>query len=117
MILDRINSNTMDPGLSILPDDDLKNQTYIPDNFNLSDNFTLGQLSSRAIVTKNKLRPQVGLSYGEIAYNLSDDCFISYLREICKKNIKIDNSMQNYKGYTDNIIGHKILDRFSSYKL
>jgi len=63
-------SPSSDNSTIIFPDDNLKNQTYIPDNFNLSDNFTLGQLSSRAVVTKNKLKSQVNLSYGEIAFNL-----------------------------------------------
>ena len=63
-------SPSSDNSVVIFPNDDLKNQTYIPDNFNLSDNFTLGQLSSRAIVTKNKLKSQVNLSYGQIAFNL-----------------------------------------------
>ena len=64
-------SPSSDNSTIIFPDDSLKNQTYIPDNFNLSDNFTLGQLSSKSVVTKNKLKPQVSLTYGEIAYNLS----------------------------------------------
>ena len=64
-------SPTSDNSVIIFPDEDLKNETYIPDNFNLSDNFTLGQLSSKAVVTKNKLKSQVNLSYGEIAFNLS----------------------------------------------
>lgn len=64
-------SPTSDNSTIIFPDDSLKNQTYIPDNFNLSDNFTLGQLSSKSVVTRNKLKPQVSLTYGEIAYNLS----------------------------------------------
>ena len=64
-------SPSSDNSTIIFPNEDLKNQTYIPDNFNLSDNFTLSQLSSRAVVTKNKLRPQVNLTYGEIVFNLS----------------------------------------------
>jgi hypothetical protein len=55
----------------ILPDESLKNVNYLPDNFNLSDNFTLGDLSSKSVVTKNKLKSQASLTYGEIAFNLS----------------------------------------------
>ena len=43
----------------------------MPDNFNLSDNFTLAQLSSRALAGRHKLRSQLDLKYGEIAFNLS----------------------------------------------
>jgi len=55
----------------ISPNEDLKLETYLPDNIKISDQYTLGQLSSRAIVTKNKLKSQVNLKYGEIAFNLS----------------------------------------------
>ena len=55
----------------ILPNEDLKLETYLPDNFQLSDNFTLGQLSSRALAGQHILKGQLGLTYGEIAFNLS----------------------------------------------
>ena len=64
-------SPTSDNSTIILPDDSLKLETYLPDNFNLSDNFTLAQLSSRALAGRHKLRSQLDLKYGEIAFNLS----------------------------------------------
>lgn len=51
-------------------DESLKNVTSLPDNFQLSPHFTLGMVSSVAAVTKDKVIPQKGLSYGEIIYNL-----------------------------------------------
>lgn len=54
----------------ILPSDFVLKQTYLPDNFQLSNNFTLAKLSSRAVVTNNPVTAQLGVSYGEIVYNL-----------------------------------------------
>ena len=54
----------------IRPDDSLLQQTYLPDNYQLSKNFTLGDLSSKAVVTKNAVQTQVGLTYGQIVFNL-----------------------------------------------
>lgn len=54
----------------VSPSADLKNITSLPDNFQLSPHFTLGQLSSLAAVTKDKVTAQKGLSYGEIVQNL-----------------------------------------------
>jgi len=64
-------SPSSDNSTIILPDDSIKLETYLPDNFNLSDNFTLAQLSSRALAGHHKLRSQLDLKYGEIAFNLS----------------------------------------------
>lgn len=55
----------------ISPSNDLKSILDAPDNLNLSPNFTLGMLSSKAAVSKNKLVAQAGKSYGDILYNLS----------------------------------------------
>jgi len=55
----------------IMPSEDLKSISEAPDNFNLSPNFTLGMLSSKAAVSRYKLVSQVGKSYGQILYNLS----------------------------------------------
>lgn len=54
----------------IMPSDSLLSQTYLPDNYQLSKHFTLAMLSSKAVVTKNPVVAQVGLSYGELIYNL-----------------------------------------------
>lgn len=54
----------------VLPDASLKSVTSLPDNFQLSPHFTLGMVSSIAAVTKDKVKAQKGLSYGEIVYNL-----------------------------------------------
>lgn len=55
----------------IKPDSFILKQSYLPDNYQLSKHFTLADLSSKAVVTKNPVKAQVGLTYGEIAYNLS----------------------------------------------
>jgi len=55
----------------IKPDDSLLTQSYLPDNYQLSKHFTLGDLSSRAVVTKNPVQAQAGLTYGQIVYNLA----------------------------------------------
>ena len=56
---------------SIIPaDESLLGMTALPDNFQLSPKFTLGMLSSKAAVTKDRLVAQRGLSYGQIAHNL-----------------------------------------------
>lgn len=52
------------------PNEDLKKATQLPGNYNLSPNFTLEMLSSRAAVTNAPVVAQVGLTYGEIVYNL-----------------------------------------------
>ena len=57
-------STVIQPAVALL------DQTSLPNNFQLSDNFTLGQLSSRAVVTKKRVQAQLGLTYGEIAFNL-----------------------------------------------
>ena len=63
--------NVVSPSSTIIqPSSFLLNQNFVPDNFQLSKHFTLGDLSSRAVVTKNRVRSQVGLSYGQIVSNL-----------------------------------------------
>lgn len=48
----------------------VKTQEYLPDNFQLSKHFTLGELSSKAVVSNYAVVAQAGLSYGDIVYNL-----------------------------------------------
>ena len=55
----------------IKPDISLQKQTFLPDNYQLSKHFTLGHLTTKPAVSKNTLVAQSGLTYGEIAYNLS----------------------------------------------
>jgi|GEM_PF-5897650 len=54
----------------ISPSDSLLNQKSLPDNYQLSKHFTLAMLSSKAVVTKNPVVAQLGLSYGDLVYNL-----------------------------------------------
>lgn len=49
---------------------ELKNYTSLPGNYNLSQNFTLEMLSSKAAVSKYVIQPSSELTYGEIVYNL-----------------------------------------------
>ena len=52
------------------PDTTINNKTEFPDTYKLSTNFNLGQLSSRAVVSKYKVIDQVGLTKAEIVQNL-----------------------------------------------
>ena len=54
----------------IYPSKDLLNVTALPDGYQLSKHFTVGMLT-KAVLSKHNLQEQVGLSYGQIAYNLS----------------------------------------------
>ena len=48
----------------------LKKVTQLPDNYNLSPNFTVGMLSSKAAVTRDPIKAHGSFTYGDIAYNL-----------------------------------------------
>lgn len=52
------------------PDAKLKTVTQLPGNYNLSPNFTVEMLSSKAAVTRDPIRGHDGATYGEIVYNL-----------------------------------------------
>jgi uncharacterized protein YcbK (DUF882 family) len=52
------------------PDVKLKTVTLLPGNYNLSPNFTVEMLSSKAGVTRNPIRGHSGATYGEIVFNL-----------------------------------------------
>lgn len=52
------------------PDVKLKTVTQLPGNYNLSPNFTVEMLSSKAGVTRDLIRGHAGATYGEIVYNL-----------------------------------------------
>ena len=56
--------------LFIKPDEKLKSVTQLPGNYNLSPNFTVEMLSSKAAVTRDPVQAQLGLTYGEIVFNL-----------------------------------------------
>lgn len=48
----------------------LKTATILPGNYNLSPNFTIEMLSNKAIVSRDTIIAQAGLTYGEIVFNL-----------------------------------------------
>jgi len=50
---------------------DIKKLTEVPDNFNLSPNFTLAMLTTKTAVSKYKLQAQASKTYGELLFNLS----------------------------------------------
>lgn len=54
----------------VIPDDKLLTVNQLPGNYNLSPNFTVESLSSKAAVTKDVIRAHSSLSYGSIVYNL-----------------------------------------------
>ena len=56
--------------LFIKPDEKLKSVTQLPGNYNLSPHFTVEMLSSKAAVTRDPIQAQLGLTYGEIVFNL-----------------------------------------------
>jgi hypothetical protein len=70
IVIDR-DSPTSPNSTVIKPDESLLKMTYLPDNYQLSKHFTLGDLSSKSVVSKYKVEPQNGLSYGQLVYNLS----------------------------------------------
>ena len=52
------------------PDPKLKSVTQLPGNYNLSPNFTVEMLSSKAAVSRDPIRGHTGATYGEIVFNL-----------------------------------------------
>lgn len=56
-------------GISVPGNKDLINATKLPGNYNLSPNFTLEMLSSKAAITKDQIE-STELTYGQIVYNL-----------------------------------------------
>ena len=52
------------------PDSKLKSVTQLPGNYNLSPNFTVEMLSSKAAVSRDPIRGHAGATYGEIVFNL-----------------------------------------------
>lgn len=54
----------------VAPDAKLKTVTELPGNYNLSPNFTVEMLSSKAAVSRDPIRGHDGASYGDIVYNL-----------------------------------------------
>ena len=66
------NSDTSTQNEIITPSEDVKKFTALPGNFNLSPNFTVEMLSSKATLTKSFIEEeQDGLKYGDIVYNLT----------------------------------------------
>lgn len=56
----------------ITPSEEIKKFTELPGNFNLSPNFTVEMLSSKAALTKNFIEEEAdGIKFGDIAYNLT----------------------------------------------
>ena len=53
----------------VQPDRSLIDETFVAENFQLSDNFTLANLSSKAYFP-HKVQSQLGKKYGEIVFNL-----------------------------------------------
>jgi uncharacterized protein YcbK (DUF882 family) len=52
------------------PDPKLKSVSQLPGNYNLSPNFTVEMLSSKAAVTRDSIQGHAGATYGEIVFNL-----------------------------------------------
>lgn len=78
----------------ISPNNSLKNLEEVPDNFNLSPNFTLGMLSNKAAVTKDRLVAQSNRTYGEILFNLS-----AVALNICEPVLKLYPNMFVTSGF------------------
>jgi uncharacterized protein YcbK (DUF882 family)/uncharacterized protein (DUF2345 family) len=57
-------------GNFVEPDPKLKSVTQLPGNYNLSPNFTVEMLSSKAAVSRAPIRGHEGATYGEIVFNL-----------------------------------------------
>lgn len=78
----------------IMPSEELKKLSVAPDNFQLSPNFTLGMLSSKAAVSNAKLIAQRGLSYGEILFNLQ-----AVALNVCEPVLKLYPNMYVTSGF------------------
>lgn len=76
------NSSFITPSLDILK------LTEVPDNYNLSPNFTLAMLTTKSAVSKYKLQAQGGKTYGEILFNL---CCLAL--NICEPVLKLYPNM------------------------
>lgn len=63
-------SVTSDQQNFVSPDPKLKTVTQLPGNYNLSPNFTLEMLSSKAAITRDIVKGHTGATYGEIIFNL-----------------------------------------------
>lgn len=55
---------------TVAPDEELKKVTKLPGNYNLSPNFTVEMLSSRAAVSRDEIVAHNNYTYGDIVYNL-----------------------------------------------
>lgn len=70
IVIDR--DNPASPNSTIVrPDSSLLKVASLPDNYQISKHFTLGDLSSKAAASKYRVEAQGSLTYGQIAYNLS----------------------------------------------
>lgn len=78
----------------IMPNNNLKKLSVVPDNFQLSPNFTLAMMSSKAAITNAKLTAQRGLSYGEILYNMQ-----AVALNICEPVLKLYPNMFITSGF------------------
>jgi len=55
---------------TVSPSEDLKKATMLPGNYNLSPNFTIEMLSSKAAVSRDEIVAHGNYTYGDIAFNL-----------------------------------------------
>lgn len=63
-------SETSTQSTAIAPDSSLKTRTELPGNYNLSPNFTVENLSTKASLTKERITATDKVKYGDIVYNL-----------------------------------------------
>ena len=57
-------------GATVTPNEELKKATKLPGNYNLSPNFTVEMLSSKAAVSRDEIVAHGNYTYGDIAFNL-----------------------------------------------
>lgn len=71
--MEKDNTPTVVPKELVKPQGDVfKSMNTFPDNLRLSPNFTLGQLSSNAVVSKYKVQDQFGLTAADVVTNLQN---------------------------------------------
>ena len=63
---------------------EIKSMENYPDNLKLSPNFTLGKVSSNAVVTKNRVKDQFGITSADAVANLQNIC-LNVLEPIIQK--------------------------------
>jgi uncharacterized protein YxjI len=92
-------------------DESIANKTDFPESYKLSENFTVGDLTTRVLINtgKHKLRPQLGLSKAQIVQNLklvAENCLEPILAKY--PDIKINSAFRTESGKSQHNKGQAV---------